>query len=187
MIKTFVIFSCLISSAWSHAQEYGALIGVHQTEAELGAASGSSVKGKMGFKAGLAMAFGLADQMRFRTGAIYNQRHFESSNGSQAGETKYNFDYVDVPANLQFNFNDKVSVFGGMIIGVNINDDVKYPTGVTAADPDIEKMIPLLNAGVNLLFDDMIGFDFYIERGMGDIADGLKNYSTFGGNFLYWY
>lgn len=187
MFKNLVLIGCLVASSMASAQEFGMLVGVHQTDAEQSASNGSSLSGKMGFKAGLAVAFGLADQMRFRTGAIYNQRHFEITSGSPAVETKYNFDYVDVPANLQYNLNDKVSLFGGMIIGVNINDDVKVPAGTNASNPDAEKMIPLLNAGVNLLFDDMIGFDFYLESGMGDIANGLKNYKTFGANFLYWY
>lgn len=168
----------------ANAQEYGAVIGVHQTSAET-EANGVTVDGKLNFKAGLAVGFELVEKVKFRTGAIYNQRHFETKAG--ATEIKVNFDYLDIPANVQYGFNDMFSVFGGLTFAVNINDDVKSNVAGALPDPDTTKLVALLDVGVNMMFDDMIGFDFYYQRGLGGFADQLENYSTFGGNFLYWF
>lgn len=188
MFKYAIIITGLLGSVTVSAQEYGALVGFHQTEAEFKTSSDADVDGKMGFKAGLAVAFELADKTHFRTGAIFAQRHVELKTGAGVGYAKVLFDYIDVPVNVQYHLTDKFGVYGGVTVGVNVNDKIDYSEGITSRpDPDAEKMIPLLNAGVNLLFDDMIGFDFYYERGLGDISDGLKDYSTFGLNFLYWF
>lgn len=188
MFKYAILLAGFLGSLSVSAQEYGAVLGVHQTDADLKQSSDASVDGKMGFKAGLAIAFELADKTRFRTGAIFNQRHVEMKTGSGVDYAKVMFDYIDVPINVQYNVNDQFGVFGGLTVAANVNDKVEYSELVTdRSDPDAEKLIPLFNAGVNLTFDDMIGFDFYYERGLGDISDGLKNFNTFGLNFLYWF
>lgn len=165
------------------AQEFGFAIGVHQTSADVGTAN-STVDSKLGFKFGGNVGFELGEGMKFRSGLLYNQRHFESSTG--AITTKYDFDYLDVPANFQYNINEMVGFYGGLIIAVNVKDDVKVSNG-TAVDADADTLIPIANAGVNLTFSDMIGFDFYYERGLGDVANNVKDFSTFGANFLYWF
>ncbi|MGE3682740.1 MAG: outer membrane beta-barrel protein [Bdellovibrionales bacterium] len=184
MNRILMVICGLLISAPAWAQEYGALVGVHQTDAET-SATGASIDGKLNFKGGLAVAFELMENSRFRTGVIYNRRHIEVEAASLT--TEYNFSYLDIPALYQHSFNEMFGLFGGLVIGVNVSDDVEAPSGTTAADPDAETMIPLLTVGANLMFDDMIGFDFYYERGMGDIAEDLENYSTFGANFLYWF
>ena len=182
LATAFVCVSVLSSPVM--AQEFGATIGIHQTTADSNT-SGATVDGKMNFKLGGLVAFELIDQLRFRSGLIYNQRHFEVGTGGNTFE--YNFAYFDVPINVQYNFNDTVGLFGGLIVAVNSSDDVEAPAGLTATDPDAEDMVPILNLGVNLLFQDMVGFDIFYERGMGKFADSLENFSTFGLNFNYWF
>lgn len=178
-------FSALIfSSSVVNAQEFAGVIGIHQVDADTDVTT-ASIDGKMNFKAGLGVRFALMENSYFRTGVLYNQRHFEAT--SSGLDFEYNFDYLDIPATYQYNVNEMFGLFGGLVIGVNINDDVEAPTGVTVADPDAEAMIPLLTAGVTLMFDDMIGFDFYYERGMGSFADDLETYNSFGANFNYWF
>jgi len=178
-----LVFSFFLSPSL-FAQEFGALAGVHQTTADA-ESSGTSIDGKFNFKAGMVVAFELTDRSKFRTGLLYTQRHVESTAGGGASDV--NFDYFDVPALVQYNANDMFGFFGGLIVGINVNDDIKRPAGVTATDPDAEKLIPLMSLGVNMTFQDMIGFDVYYERGLGGISDGLENFSTFGANFLFWF
>ena len=184
MMKNILVLTLsLLVSAPALAQEFGALVGVHQVDADTDTVNGS-IDGKFNFKAGLAVGFDLTETGKFRTGFIYNQRHFEQSIG--ATDFEYNFDYFDVPALYQHKFGEMFSAFGGLVVAVNVNDDVEASAG-TAADPDIETLLPLLQAGVNLMFSDMIGFDFYYERGVGSFARDLETYNSFGANFLYWF
>lgn len=170
-------------SSFAFAQEYGASLGVHQTTADASNTTGS-VDGKFNFKLGLAVNFELTGNSKFRTGALYNQRHMDYTvlgNGIEL-----NFSYLDFPANFQYNFNPMIGLFGGLVVAAKVSDDVKTPVGVSYS-PNADSLLPLLDVGVNLLFEDMIGFDFYYERGLGKIAEGVENYSTFGANFIYWY
>lgn len=184
MLKHLCIFTLVFGLATpAFAQEFGGLLGVHQTTADTDATN-TTVDGKLGFKAGVLIGFELVDQMKFRSGLLYNQRHIETKLGTTT--TDVNFAYLDIPANVQFNFNEMFGIFGGLTFAINVNDDVK-PSAGTANDPDADKMIPLLDLGVNLMFQDMIGFDFYYQRGLGGFARSLENHSTFGGNFIYWF
>ncbi len=188
-MNKMVFFLLIIVSTFSaNAQEYAAVLGVHQTEAEpRGTISGTS-DAKMNFKVGVLASFELMGHTHFRTGLLYNQRHFEIDNPTTGAETKVNFDYIDIPANVQWHLNERIGFFGGLIIGVNTNEKIKYSASANPMPAaDSEKMIPLLNAGVSLLFEDMIGFDFYLERGIGEIANNFENYKTFGANFLFWF
>ncbi len=185
MLKYLCILASVLTLATpAFAQEFGGLLGVHQTTADTDAAN-TTVDGKLGFKAGVLIGFELVEKLKFRSGLLYNQRHIETKTGGTTAE--FNFAYLDIPANVQFNINEMFGLFGGLTFAVNVNDDVKLSTGGTAGDPDADKMIPLLDLGVNLMFQDMIGFDFYYQRGLGGFADSLENHSTFGGNFIYWF
>lgn len=184
MIRSTLLAFILIFSSLAWGQEWGASIGVHQTTADSNQ-TGSSVDGKLNYKVGALVGFELNEQTKFRSGVLFNQRQFDVSNS--LGKFDYKFAYIDVPANVQYNFNEMVGLFGGLVIAMNVSDDVDGPAGVTVSDPGAESMIAILNMGVNLTFNDMIGFDFYYERGMGRFANGLENHSTFGGSFLYWF
>jgi hypothetical protein len=186
MIKSLFIFAAsLMMAASANAQEFGGLLGVHQTTADTDS-SNVSVDGQFNFKAGVLVNFGLNDMAKFRTGLLYNQRHVElKAAGSKLAEV--NFNYLDVPALFQYNVNEMFGLFGGLVVGVNVGDEYKKSNGVTTADIEAKSLIPLLQAGANVTFDDMIGFDLYYERGIGKYADGMKDFSTFGANFIYWF
>lgn len=184
MIRATLLILAIVGASQAWGQEWAATIGVHQTTADSNE-TGATVDGKLNYKVGALLGFELAEKTKFRTGFLYNQRHIDKTLAGQKFE--YKFSYVDIPANLQYNINEMVGFFGGLVIAVNVGDDVDGPAGVTVVDPDAEKMIAIMNLGVNLMFNDMIGFDFYYERGMGRFAKGLENHSTFGGNFIYWF
>jgi hypothetical protein len=178
----FAVLSLTVSST-AFAQEFAAVVGVHQTDADTDDAT-ASVDGVMNFKAGLGVRFQLMENSYFRTGVLYNQRHFEVKSSGAASAVDYNFDYLDIPATYQFNVNEMFGLFGGLVVAVNINDDVDTTPSV---DPDADTLIPLATLGATLMFDDMIGFDFYYERGLGSFAEDLETFSSFGANFNYWF
>lgn len=186
MTKTLSLFAfCgLLLSATAQAQEYGVFAGVHQTDATTDAAN-TSLSGQFNWKAGLSANFEMAPQVRFRTGVAYNQRHFKTTAtaGNTSVKVTYKYDYIDVPANFQYNFNDMVGVFAGLVVGININDDTTAPQG---SSPTANGLIPLADVGFNF-YSDPIGFDLYYERGIGKFADHLKDFNTFGGNLIFWF
>jgi hypothetical protein len=185
MTKKFIVLAFgLLFSAAAGAQEFGVTLGVHQTTAGTDV-SGASVDGQFNWKGGLAADFELAPMMHFRTGLIYDQRHVDVKIG--ANKTGMDFSYLDVPANFQYNLNEMVGLFGGLVVGINVDDKVDPPAGTTAADPGAKGLIPLVDVGVNFLFDDLVGFDVYYERGLGSYADHMKDFSTFGANAIYWF
>ncbi|MGZ3722112.1 MAG: outer membrane beta-barrel protein [Bdellovibrionales bacterium] len=178
----------LISSA-AMAQDYGLTVGVHQTTADYSSSTGSSKNssGTLGYDAGLTASFELVPSWRFRTGVLYDVRPFELTLPNQANvndKTKFNFAYLDVPVNVQYNFNPTFGVYGGLVVGIKAGDSTSgAPDGYSS---EMKSLIPFANAGVNLMFNDMIGFDFYVEKGLGEFAKDLKNYSTVGMHFIYW-
>jgi len=182
ILSVLLTLTFLSAPAWG--QEWAATIGVHQTTADTNE-SGATVDGKLNYKVGAVLGFELNEVTKFRTGITYNQRHMDKT--IAGAKFEYKFAYIDVPANVQYNINEMVGFFGGLVIAVNVGDDVDGPAGAVITNPEAENMIAIMNGGVNLMFNDMIGFDFYYERGMGRFAKGLENHSTFGGSFLYWF
>lgn len=181
MTKFICALSLLLAAQLTHAQNFGALIGVHQTTADSKTANTSTDSG-FNFKAGLAVSFELEQGSLFRTGVLYNQRHFDIKAGT--AKTKVKFDYIDIPVNYQYNFTDTFGLFGGLVVAANVNDSRSPKPSPTI---DAEGLMPLIDLGVNLTFQNMIGFDVYYERGLGKFADDLQDLSTFGLNFLYWF
>ncbi len=193
MIKNMLIVTCglLLSSAAS-AQEYGALLGVQQTTADISVTGGSgSIDGKLGYKLGLAVDFELMEGSSFRTGLLWNTRKMDVKKTGLTGSAEATYSYFDIPALYQHKITDMISLFGGLIVAFNLSDDISAPASWPDSELDPESLIPLLNVGINLMFDDQIGFDFYYERGLGKIASDdtteVKDFSTFGANFLYWF
>lgn len=182
-MKSFVFAALLVFGTSAFAQEYSAIVGVHQTTADANA-TGVSTDGKFNFKAGLGVGFELAEKTKFRTGLLFSQRHFDTKVDATGAESKIKYSYLDIPANFQYNFNEMVGVFGGLVVAINAVDDVS-PTPTPSVDA--ENMVPLIDVGVNFLFSDMVGFDVYYERGLGEFADNLENFSTFGANFIVWF
>jgi hypothetical protein len=182
--KLIVLAFGFMFSAAAGAQEFGVTLGVHQTTADIDVGT-ASVDGQFNWKGGLAADFELAPMMHFRSGLVYNQRHVDVKTGTKT--VGVDFSYLDVPVNFQYDFNEMVGLFGGMVVGINVDDKIDSPLSPTATDPGAKGLIPLVDVGVNFLFDDLIGFDVYYERGLGDFADHMKDFSTFGANVIYWF
>jgi hypothetical protein len=164
------------------AQEVGILGGFHSTGAD-SKTSGTSIDNKVNFRLGVPIAFELVDKTKFRTGFIYTQRHVDVSGANFSGTI--NYEYIDIPAMLQYQVHEMFGVFGGLTMALNMKKSITGIPGMTKAD-GTESIIPLATVGVTTLFNDMIGFDFYYERGFGKVSKDVENFSTFGANFIYW-
>lgn len=180
-----MLFTALMAAFVSQgtlAQEFGILGGFGQTTAE-SKVSGVSEDGEIGYRLGGVVKLEMANQMLFRSGLIYSYRPFTFKSGTV--EANFKFAYLDVPALVEYRFNDTFGLFGGLVIGINASD--KAEVGGISADPKgMKSLYPLAQVGASMLFQDMFGFDLYYERGLGEIYDGAENYSTIGANFVYW-
>jgi hypothetical protein len=179
-----IFISALLMSltlgASAHAQDYGLLAGLSESNGA-SAQPGVSTGGVFGFRLGAVAAFPLTDSFKFRTGLIFTERHVNVTTAAGVKGTGH-FDYIDIPAMLQFNFTDSFGVFGGIIAAVNI--DHSFDGGLS--DSSIEGFSPILQVGINGTFDNMYGIEAYYEMGLTQIDDYVKNFSVFGVNFVYW-
>jgi hypothetical protein len=193
-MKLMIMCFALVLGFQAQAQEWGLTFGVSESgAAQQGAISDGSEARVFGFRLGADVAFDIAPQAQFRTGFIYAQRHFDFDHATISGFTdidvKNKFDYLDIPALIQYNFNPTVGFFGGLIVAINVGDDVEASSGgstLTGEARDTKTLIPLLQIGVNGKFNNQIGLEAYYEMGTGDIYTGAKNFSVFGANFIYW-
>ena len=193
MTKLILALLCggLVSSV-AVAQDYGLTVGIHQTTGTVDTngsstslkGSAGSVSGKLGFDAGLVASFELVPAFRFRSGILYDQRQIDYKLNNGAGTVSFNFAYIDIPVNAQYNFTPMFGIYGGLIVGIKASDSTSVPAGTYS--PDMKSLYPLLNVGGNFMFNDMIGFDVYYEAGLGNAATDVKNFSTFGMHFIYW-
>lgn len=178
-------------SSVSFAQDYGLTLGVHQTTATIDTAGSTpalgtgSVSGKLGYDFGLTVSFELMPAIRFRSGLLYDTRQIDYKLNSGVGTISYNFAYLDVPVNAQYNFTPMFGLYGGLIVGIKASDSTSVPGGGNYS-PNMKSLYPLVNAGANFMFNDLVGFDLYYEYGLGNAADNVKNFSTVGLHFIYW-
>lgn len=182
---SFLILLALTFAARARAAEYGVSVGGHMTSAEVdGANQGGGVGARSGVKVGLLMTYVLGEGLALRTGVAYDQRHFALTDASGAAATAM-FEYIDVPANFHYAISDTFGVFAGALLGINIRDKLEVPHAVNRIDPNINGMIPLLDAGVHYRFLERWSAELYYERGLSRIADSLKNYSGYGFDVIF--
>ena len=177
-LLTIAATLCLVSAP-SFGQEIGITGGFHQSNADA-TSDGVTTDGKIGYKLGMTAKFAMVDQLNFKTGLLYSYRPFEFNPAGTTSEAK--FAYLDIPALVEYKINEMFGVFGGLVIGLNVDDK----TSSSNATQGTEDIIALGQVGVSLLFEDMYGFDFYYERGLGDIYDGAENFTSIGANFVWW-
>lgn len=185
-MRNFIfILGVLLTGSVAQAQDFGIILGVQESNATASNA-GWSTSGEFGFKIGGVVSAPLADKVNFRSGIVYTQRHFDLKDS--AGDKLVNsFDYIDVPALVQYNFTENFGIFGGLMVAFNVNDSVSSSnSSLSTTVTGNKSLIPLVQIGFNGTFNNQYGVEAYYEQGLGDIYDGAKNFSVFGANFIYW-
>ncbi len=140
----FVIGLLMGFGSAAHAQDFGILLGVHESNATA-SQTGWSSSNEFGFRVGGTVSVPLADQVNFRSGLIFTQRHFDLTD--TAGDKLINnFDYLDVPALVQYNFTENFGVFGGLIVAFNVNNNVSVSSGnLSGTATGTKAMLPLFS------------------------------------------
>lgn len=180
MLKLQIFFVTFISffPAALLAQEMGITGGFHFSQAH-STTAGDSEDGKIGYKLGAVVRLDMVENLNFRSGLIYSYRPFDFDRGTL--HLNHKFSYLDIPALVEFKAHDQIGLFGGLVIGLNVDDKV---TGGRVQD--VNEIIALAQVGASFNFDDLYGFDLYVERGLGDIYDGAEDLTSIGANFTYW-
>ncbi|MBX7231062.1 MAG: PorT family protein [Bdellovibrionales bacterium] len=184
-----IIFSFLVISGFfsvrTYAQEYGVSLGVHQTDAS-STNDALSVGNVFNFRLGGIVMLPFTESFKFRSGLMFTQRHLELDMTTSKPTAK--FDYIDVPALAQYQFNENFGLYGGLIVGFNVNHKLTVdnpPAGVSTSAKGVKSMLPLFQVGINGTFQDEFGLEVYYERSVGDIYQDAKDYSVYGINFIY--
>jgi hypothetical protein len=180
MFKSF-LFVVLSFSSVAYSEEFGIEAGIHQSDADT-RRTGDSHSGDFGYRAGLTTSFFLEGGFKIRSGLMYVQRHFDLKDSS-GSTTTYNWAYIDIPVLLQYNFTDKVGLFGGVNIAIN-TDTSTSPSIPIGANPTFT---PIFTLGLNFLFDNMYGFDVFYERGYTPIETRAANINAYGVSLIYYF
>lgn len=176
-----ILFAIVITFAVRvQAAEYGALLGGHMTGAEVdGAYAGGGAGDRFGVKVGLLMTYALGAEYAFRTGTVYDQRHFAVTSADGNAATAM-YEYIDVPALLHYAVTDRFGVFAGALLAINIRDKLEIPHAIDRVDPNINGLIPLLEVGVRGKLVGAWSLEAYYERGFTRISDNIRNYTGYG-------
>ncbi len=183
----FLVVASFISLS-TQAQEFGVLAGIHNTDADSDAVIKPDTA--MGYRLGVVMKYEIGDAVSVRSGMTYTARHFELNDSDSETNLDVNLDYLDIPVLFNFQVNDMVGFYAGPVIAINVGKKTKGTLAGDSINEDVDNMKSLYllaQLGASFTFDQ-IGFDVYYERGLGKINDdGLKNFSIYGANFLFWF
>jgi hypothetical protein len=163
----------------SFAQYMGIEAGIRQQDASP-TASGASTNTNMALQFGLIGAFTIKDPILFRTGFLYTQRPVSLKGTGGAPDTKFNFNYVDIPLTVMWKMNE----FGGVYGGVNLALVASATCDNCAATANVDKKgaMPLVIGGT-FKFAPMFGVDVYYEA-ISTVNDTFKDGRAVGANLL---
>jgi hypothetical protein len=122
---------------------------------------------------------GINEQWLFRTGLWLQEKSAEISydKGGIDGTLKVNTSYLSVPLNAQFKLNENISVFGGYIADLRINDYCK-PSGDfdnCSLGKDTQSLVHNANLGVSVFVNEKLNIDASYQHGLTDtMKDGYK-------------
>ena len=189
IVIAFISMITVNASAWdmnSWGLNYGVLGGLHRADLDAGA-NGVNTTAKVGFRGGVLANYTWNDSFSTRVGAIFAPRYVSLYGNVNTVELMYK--YIDVPVLFQWNFSEKVALYAGPVLSFNIDDKFETTLGNAGAfgSIDAKAFYPQAQVGIAFKTEKNVGFEFYYERGFGDITDGtLKDYNSYGANFIWW-
>lgn len=180
MFQKFAIgLSTLVTflSINSFAQYMGVEVGVRQ-QSTSAVTAGVSTNTEMAMQFGLVGAFAISEPILFRTGFLYTQRPVTVK--GTASDTKFTFNYFDIPLTLMWKFNE----FGGVYGGVNLALIASADCSGLACPASVDKKgaMPLVIGGT-FKFAPNFGVDVYYEA-LNNVNDSFKDGRAVGANLL---
>ena len=164
-------------SIQSFAQYMGVEVGVRQQSATAENAN-VSTNTEMAMQFGLVGAFAISEPILFRTGFLYTQRPITAKLNTL--ESKYTFNYFDIPLTLMWKFNEFGGVYGGVNLALIASADC---SGVGCpASVDKKGAMPLVIGGT-FKFAPNFGIDVYYEA-LSKFNDNFKDGRAVGANLL---
>lgn len=174
LAPAFLAISMLASLSAS-AQYMGIEGGIRQQSATSNVV-GESTSTEMAYQFGLVGAFPMTDKLLFRSGFLYTQRPVTVK--AAGVESKYTFNYFDIPLTLLWKLND----FGGVYAGVDVALIASADCNTCATSPDKSGSMPLVVGGT-FKFAPNFGVDVYYEA-MNKINNHFEDGRAVGANLL---
>ncbi|MEK2689670.1 outer membrane beta-barrel protein [Bdellovibrio sp. GT3] len=179
---SFLVVSGLFSSVAFADLTYGLEVGVRSQSGDTDA-SGVSTDSQTAMQFGMFGILPISGPWNVRTGLLYTQRPLVLKSGGSDGKVEMN--YVDIPLNIMYKFED----YAGVYLGVNlaINMDKKCSLNNCNVTDVTSPLIPL-TVGASFKFAPNFGLNVYFESASGKAAMAggaeLKNYRAVGANLL---
>jgi hypothetical protein len=178
MKKIFLSVASLLFIFTSQAfadSDFGVEIGIRQQSGDV--SGGGSTSSQTGIQGGVVGAFEINGPLYFRTGMLYTQRPLTVDG---APDVRVSLNYVDIPIELMYKFQDYAGVFAGVVAALNLDHSADHGYTVTGTKSSI---LPFI-FGATFKFAPQFGGTIYYETQSGDVADGLKDYRAVGANLL---
>ncbi|WP_413559510.1 outer membrane beta-barrel protein [Bdellovibrio sp. HCB209] len=179
---SLLVVSGLFSSAAFADLNYGLEVGVRSQSGDTDAVGGST-DSQTAMQFGIFGIMPISGPWNLRTGLLYTQRPLIEKVGGV--ENKIDMNYVDIPVNIMYKFEE----YAGVYLGVNLamNMDKKCGAANCTIGDVASPLIPL-TVGASFKFAPNLGLNVYFESAGGKVAvtnnHDLKNYRAVGANLL---
>jgi hypothetical protein len=146
----------------------------------------ANVSNKTSFDGGILGVVPIAGQFAFRSGFLATQRYAEVSPTNQ-GTIDVNFVYVDVPVTLMFLATPTAGIFAGPVIAMNVVKDCSASNAGGSQCTNVKSVAFPLTIGIQARLFGQVGAELYYENTSGNLADHISNYTSVGGNILFYF
>ncbi|WP_413586090.1 outer membrane beta-barrel protein [Bdellovibrio sp. HCB274] len=180
---SLLVVSGLFSSAAFADLNYGLEVGLRSQSGDTDAA-GTNTESQTAMQFGAFGILPIAGPWNIRTGLLYTQRPLTLKTGLTEGKVEMN--YVDIPVNIMYKFEDYAGVYLGANLAINM--DKKCGLANCTVSDVTSPLIPLV-IGASFKFSPNFGLNVYFESASGKVATvtggtELKNYRAAGANLL---
>ncbi len=142
-----------------------------------------STSSQNGIQGGATALIPFTEKLYLRTGLLYTQRPLIVKDSSTpAIEYKFGINYLDLPLNLMYKFEDYGGLFAGIDLAMQFDSSCSAST--TCKVDNIASPIMPIVIGAAFKFAPQFGGTLYFETMSGKVADNLKNYRALGFNLF---
>lgn len=188
-ISTMIVIAVgLFLGVQGHAAtgtDVGVFFGIKNADYSTDVTPEPDYKSSTGFMGG-AVATGEFGGLLFRTGGYYAERNAEIDQSGVSADLK--IAYIDVPVTLMYAFNDSLSVFGGAVIALKVNDDCSGNSVICSSDfaDDIKSFYSAATFGLRAKFHPNWAGEISYEMGLSEVStDTDVNALSLGAIFVY--